>query len=78
MVVIAEPEQIVCEVGAAAAVLAGQPITSEYVVPLPVHPPDSVAVTTIGNVPDCVGVPLSTPADDNVSPDGSVLTVVNV
>jgi len=38
----------------------------------------SVAVTVIGNVPICVGVPPSTPAADSVKPVGKVLAVVNV
>jgi hypothetical protein len=37
-----------------------------------------VAVIAIGNVPNWVGVPESTPAADNVIPDGRVLVVPNV
>ena len=44
----------------------------------PVHPFWSVAVTVIGNVPNWVGVPESTPAADNVMPVGRVLVVVKV
>ena len=46
--------------------------------PVPEQPPASVAVTTIGNVPPWVGVPLNTPPDDKVRPVGNVLAVVNV
>ena len=42
------------------------------------QPFESVALTVIGNVPVCVGVPLSTPALESVIPVGSVLTVPNV
>ena len=42
------------------------------------HPFWSVAVTMIGNVPNWVGVPESTPADDNVMPVGRVLVVLKV
>ena len=35
----------------------------------------SVAVTTIGNEPVCVGVPERTPPDDSVRPAGSALAV---
>jgi hypothetical protein len=38
----------------------------------------SVTVTTIGNEPTAVGVPLSRPAADSVRPAGSALAVVNV
>ena len=44
----------------------------------PVHPFWSVAVTVIGNVPNWVGVPESTPAADNAMPVGSVLVVLKV
>ena len=46
--------------------------------PLPIQPTPSVADTTIGKLPACVGVPLSTPADDKVKPVGKVLGVENV
>ena len=39
------------------------------------HPLPSVAITTIGNVPASVGVPLSTPAVERVNPAGRVLPV---
>ena len=39
---------------------------------------ESVTVTTMGNVPVCVGVPERTPLVASVSPDGSVDAVVNV
>ena len=45
---------------------------------MPVQPFASVTVTTIGNVPPCVGVPERTPLVASVSPVGSVLDVVNV
>ena len=45
---------------------------------MPVQPLLSVTVTTIGNVPVCVGVPERTPVGDNVNPAGSVLAVENV
>lgn len=38
----------------------------------------SVAITTIGKVPVTVGVPLNTPAVDNVKPAGNVLAVLKV
>jgi hypothetical protein len=38
----------------------------------------SVALTVIGKLPVCVGVPLSTPADDKVKLVGKVLAVLNV
>src|SRR3954451_6177405 len=54
-----------------------QPMTSVYVAPLPEQPFASVAVTTIGNVPDCVGVPERTPvALFSVMPAGSVEAVL--
>ena len=56
-------------------VMVWQPMTSVYVAPLPVQPLASVAVTTIGNEPLCVGVPERTPAVDSVRPVGSVLAV---
>ena len=46
--------------------------------PFPKHAFASVAFTTIGKEPDCVGVPLNTPAVDKVNPVGNVLAVVNV
>src|SRR5262245_10368090 len=49
-----------------------------YVVPIPVQLLTSVTVTTIGNVPAAVGVPLSTPAGDKANPAGKVLPVVKV
>ena len=42
------------------------------------HPLPSVTVTTIGNVPDCVGVPASVPFVASDRPVGSVLAVVKV
>ena len=59
-------------------VMVWQLMTSVYVAPVPVQPFESVTVTTIGNVPVCVGVPESTPAAESVRPAGSVLEVVNV
>src|SRR4051812_21613780 len=59
-------------------VMVWQLIVSEYVAPLPKQPFASVALTTIGNVPVCVGVPERTPADDSVRPAGSVEAVENV
>ena len=38
----------------------------------------SVAVTVIGKLPVCVGVPARTPADENVTPFGNVLAVLKV
>src|ERR1043166_3463909 len=49
-----------------------------YVAPWPKRPFASVALTTIGKVPVCVGVPESTPADDSVRPAGSVEAVEKV
>ena len=57
-------------------VIAWQLITKVYVDPTPVHPLLSIAVTTIGKVPNCVGVPLNTPAEDKPNPVGNVLEVV--
>ena len=54
-----------------------QAITRLYVALVPVHPFASVTVTTIGNVPVCVGVPESVPFAASVRPDGSVDAVVN-
>src|SRR5438270_527933 len=52
-------------------------MTSVYVAPLPLQPLASVAVTTIGNEPFCVGVPERTPvALLRVMPAGSVEAVV--
>ena len=59
-------------------VIVWQPITSVYVALVPVQLFESVTVTTIGNEPDCSGVPLSTPPVESVMPAGSVLAVVNV
>ena len=39
---------------------------------MPVQPLPSVTFTVIGNEPVSVGVPLKTPAKDNVKPPGSV------
>ena len=49
-----------------------------YVVPVPVQPFASVALTVIGKVPLCVGVPERTPTEDSDMPVGSALAVVNV
>ena len=38
----------------------------------------SVAVTVMGNVPDCVGVPLSKPLLERVMPLGSAPVIANV
>src|SRR4051812_18766831 len=58
-------------------VMTLQPMTSVYVAPVPAQPLESVTVTTIGNVPDWVGVPSRTPvAECRVRPVGSVLAVV--
>src|SRR5947209_2595983 len=54
-----------------------QPMVSEYVVPVPVQPFESVTFTTIGKVPVCVGVPERTPPLESVSPAGNVLAVEN-
>src|SRR5947209_2605715 len=59
-------------------VMAWQPMVSEYVVPLPVHPFESVAFTTIGKVPVWSGVPERTPPLESVRPAGRVLDVENV
>jgi hypothetical protein len=48
------------------------------VAPVPVQPLASVAVTVIGKLPVCVGVPESVPLVVSVRPAGSVLAVVNV
>ena len=45
---------------------------------MPVQPLASVAFTTIGNEPVCVGVPESVPLVASVKPAGSVLAVVKV
>ena len=55
-----------------------QLMTRLYVVLEPVQLLESVTVTTIGNVPLTVGVPLRTPAVESVSPAGNALAVVNV
>ena len=76
---IREPEHIICEGGVAVAVCgAGQPITRLYVGPFPVQVFASDAVTTMGKVPACVGMPLNTPAADKVKPVGKVLAVVKL
>src|SRR5947209_20011045 len=59
-------------------VMVWQPMTSVYVAPLPEQPFASVAVTTIGNDPVCVGVPERTPPVESVRPVGSVEAVVKV
>ena len=43
-----------------------------FVGPIPLQPFESVALTVIGKLPVCVGVPERTPAADNVMPAGSV------
>ena len=58
--------------------VTGAEMTRLYGPPLPVQVLLSVAVTTIGKMPDCVGVPLNTPTVDKVIPVGNVLAVVNV
>ena len=40
--------------------------------PVPVHEFPPVTFTVIAKLPVCVGVPLNTPAVDNVKPVGSV------
>ena len=52
-------------------------ITSVYSFPV-VAPTLSVAVAVKLNVPDAVGVPLSTPPDESVTPLGSPAEAVNV
>src|SRR5258706_10269771 len=59
-------------------VIVWQPMIRLYVAPVPVQPLESVTVTTIGNVPFTVGVPLSTPAAESARLPGSVLPVLNV
>src|SRR5688572_20504444 len=59
-------------------VIVGQPMIRLYVALVPVQLCESVTVTTIGNVPVCVGVPESTPFAARARPAGSVLAVVNV
>src|SRR5207302_1701561 len=59
-------------------VMVWHPMTSVYVAPLPEQPLLSVAVTTIGKDPLCVGVPERTPAVESALSPGSVLAVVNV
>ena len=59
-------------------VIVWQEITSVYVAPDPVQPFASVAVTVIGNEPDCVGVPESVPFAASVMPVGSGEAVENV
>src|SRR5437660_1033474 len=52
-------------------VMVWQPMVSGYVGPTPVQPWPSVTLTVIGKLPDCVGVPESTPALESVRPAGS-------
>src|SRR5207244_1718402 len=59
-------------------VMVWQPMTSVYVELAPVLRLLSVTVTTIGNVPVCVGVPERTPPGESEMPVGKVLAVVNV
>src|SRR5207253_1163324 len=59
-------------------VMVGQVIVSVYVGPVPLQPLPSVALTLIGKLPICVGVPERTPAADSVRPLGSALVVENV
>ena len=59
-------------------VMAWQAMTSVYVGALPKQPFVSVALTTIGNEPVCVGVPERTPPVDSDNPAGSALAVENV
>src|SRR5689334_17386668 len=59
-------------------VMVWQEMVRLYVVPVPVQPFESVAVTTIGNVPTWVGVPASVPSVCRTRPAGSVLAVENV
>src|SRR3954447_17695247 len=47
-----------------------QPMTSVYVALTPVQPWPSSTLTVIGKLPDCVGVPESTPPAENVRPAG--------
>lgn len=54
-----------------------QPITSVYVPPATIQLLLSVTLTAMGNVPVCVGVPLSVPFEFSVSPVGKVLDVLN-
>ena len=59
-------------------VMVWQAMTSVYVVPVPVQPFASVAVTTIGNEPFALGIPASVPFVASERPAGSELAVVNV
>ena len=52
-------------------VIVWQPMTRVYVVPAPVQPFASVAVTTIGKLPVCVGVPERTPSAASVRPSAA-------
>src|SRR5260221_958477 len=47
-------------------------MTRVYVGPVPVQPLESVAVTVMAKVPDCVGVPAKVPLAASESPVGSV------
>src|ERR1043166_6095838 len=58
--------------------MTGQVMVSVYDGFVPVQPLPSVTVTTIGNEPPCIGVPVRTPAVVSVTPVGSVDAVVNV
>ena len=60
-------------------VIVGQVMTSVYVADVPKQPFVSVALTTIGNEPVCVGVPERCPVEEfSVRPVGSVLDVDHV
>src|SRR5438034_6348983 len=58
--------------------MAWQAMTRVYVAPVPVQPFESVTVTTMGNVPGCVGVPERRPLLDSVRPPGRVDAVEKV
>src|SRR5438270_6222600 len=53
-------------------VMVWQVIVSVYVGPVPLQPFESVALTVIGKLPVCVGVPERTPFDASVKPAGNV------
>lgn len=59
-------------------VIVWHPITRLYVVLVPIQLLLSVTFTVIGNVPVCVGVPLSVPFVASMRPVGKVLDVLNV
>ena len=60
-------------------VMVWQLITNVYVEPVPIQPCPLVTFMVIGKLPVCVGVPLNTPADDNIKPVGNVpVLMVNV